>query len=198
MSTGFLDTLIGTLKITAEKGKITEITLLREAAKERELAQGKALKTAREAAQAQAEVHEAAKEREAAQAQAEHFDTREDEDQIQQAKLQLTEYFAGNRRDFQLDIELHGTDFQKKVWRVLLDVPFGETLSYTQVAEKAGSPKAQRAAGNAIGKNPLLIVVPCHRIIRSDGGLGGFSAGIENKIILQKIEGISGNEKRGF
>jgi len=113
-----------------------------------------------------------------------------DKSAIGEAKKQLAEYFAGSRQEFDLDIELRGTDFQKAVWTVLRAIPYGRTLSYAEVAAAAGKPKAQRAAGNAVGKNPLLIVVPCHRVIKADGSLGGFSSGIDAKIILQKTEGI--------
>lgn len=118
----------------------------------------------------------------------------EDGAAIERAKTQLTEYFDSKRQEFDLDIELRGTDFQKSVWNVLRTIPYGRTMSYAQVAAAAGRPKAQRAAGSNIGKNPLLIVVPCHRVIKADGSLGGFGAGIENKIILQEIEGILRDE----
>ena len=119
-----------------------------------------------------------------------------DEQIIKSAKKQLTEYFDGNRQTFDLDIELCGTEFQKSVWQVLMEIPYGRTMSYAEVAAAAGRPKAQRAAGSNIGKNPLLIVVPCHRVISADGSLGGFSAGIENKVILHRIENIN-LKKRG-
>ena len=118
----------------------------------------------------------------------------EDGAAIERAKTQLTEYFDSKRQEFDLDIELRGTDFQKSVWNVLRTIPYGRTMSYAQVAAAAGRPKSQRAAGSNIGKNPLLIVVPCHRVIKADGSLGGFGAGIENKIILQEIEGILRDE----
>ncbi|MBQ6900660.1 MAG: methylated-DNA--[Firmicutes bacterium] len=120
----------------------------------------------------------------------EEFTDELDCSEIMKAKKQLTEYFDGNRQTFDLNIELRGTDFQVAVWNVLMTIPYGQTMSYGQVAAAAGKPKAQRAAGSNIGKNPLLIVVPCHRVISGDGSLGGFSSGIENKIILQKIENI--------
>lgn len=161
MSKGFLDTPIGTLEIKAESGKIIGIDAVH------------------------VEPNCAAICR-----TSEMYAAEQDEFEIGRVKAQLTEYFAGKRRDFDVDIEFRGTDFQKKVWQTLLAIPYGKTMSYAQVAEAAGSPGAQRAAGSAIGKNPLLIVVPCHRVIRSDGGLGGFSAGIENKLILQRIENI--------
>ena len=113
-----------------------------------------------------------------------------DEDAINETKKQLYEYFSGLRKEFSLDIELRGTDFQKSVWNVLQTIPYGKTMSYAEVAAAAGKPAGQRAAGNAVGKNPLLIVVPCHRVIRTDGSIGGFSSGIDAKIILQKTEGI--------
>jgi len=120
----------------------------------------------------------------------EEFTDELDCSEIIKAKKQLTEYFDGNRQTFDLNIELRGTDFQVAVWNVLMTIPYGQTMSYGHVAAAAGRPKAQRAAGSNIGKNPLLIVVPCHRVISGDGSLGGFSSGIENKIILQKLEGI--------
>ena len=119
-----------------------------------------------------------------------------DEQIIKSAKKQLTEYFDGSRQTFDLDIDLRGTEFQKSVWQVLMEIPYGRTMSYAEVAAAAGRPKAQRAAGSNIGKNPLLIVVPCHRVISADGSLGGFSAGIENKVILHRIENINLKKER--
>lgn len=109
---------------------------------------------------------------------------------LEEVKGQILEYFDGKRTTFDFEIEPEGTEFQKDVWQVLRTIPYGQTLSYKQVAEAVGRPDAQRACGTAIGKNPILIAIPCHRVIKSDGTLGGFSAGLENKVILHKLEGI--------
>lgn len=103
---------------------------------------------------------------------------------------QLNEYFAGQRRQFDLPLDFEGTDFQQKVWQVLLSIPFGETRSYKQIAEQIGNPKAVRAVGAANGKNPISIIAPCHRVIGASGKLVGFAGGLENKDILLKIERI--------
>ena len=94
---------------------------------------------------------------------------------------QLNEYFEGNRTDFQFKINPNGTDFQKKVWEELLKIPFGKTASYQEVTNNLGDPKAIRAVANANGKNPLWIVVPCHRVIGSDGFLTGYAGGLWRK-----------------
>ena len=92
---------------------------------------------------------------------------------------QLKEYFNAERRVFDVPLAPQGTAFQRSVWSKLAELPFGETRSYGDIAAAIGKPAACRAAGNAVGKNPILIIIPCHRIIRSDGALGGFSAGNE-------------------
>lgn len=102
----------------------------------------------------------------------------------------LTEYLRGDRRDFSIPIEPSGTDFQVKVWKKLMEIPYGEKRSYKEVAEAIGNPRAYQAVGSAIGKNPLLLVIPCHRVLTSEGKLGGFSAGLENKKFLLKLESI--------
>jgi len=104
---------------------------------------------------------------------------------------QLNEYFAGQRRQFDLPLDFEGTDFQQKVWQALLSIPFGETRSYKQIAEQIGNPKAVRAVGAANGKNPISIIAPCHRVIGASGKLVGFAGGLENKDILLKIERIN-------
>lgn len=111
-------------------------------------------------------------------------------DLLKQAAEQLNAYFAGKLRQFDLPLAMKGTPFQVAVWQWLRIIPYGETRSYLDVAKGIGRPQAVRAVGNAVGRNPFLIVVPCHRIIGTDGGLHGFSAGIERKIWLQKREGI--------
>ncbi|WP_374572508.1 methylated-DNA--[protein]-cysteine S-methyltransferase [Acinetobacter sp.] len=104
---------------------------------------------------------------------------------------QLNEYFAGQRRQFDLPLDFEGTDFQQEVWQALLSIPFGETRSYKQIAEQIGNPKAVRAVGAANGKNPISIIAPCHRVIGASGKLVGFAGGLENKDILLKIEHIN-------
>ena len=108
---------------------------------------------------------------------------------IRQAQLQLSEYFAGRRRSFQLPLAPHGTDFQTAVWQALARIPFGELRSYRDIAQEIGRPSAVRAVGAANGRNPLPIVVPCHRVIGSDGSLTGFAGGLDAKRILLDIEG---------
>jgi methylated-DNA-[protein]-cysteine S-methyltransferase len=104
---------------------------------------------------------------------------------------QLSEYFSGKRRKFEFGVSLlEGTDFEKTVWKQLARIPFGETRSYGELARAAGVPGAARAVGRAMGKNPLPIVLPCHRVIRSDGSLGGFGMGIDAKQDLLKLEGV--------
>lgn len=107
-------------------------------------------------------------------------------------KNQILEYLAGERKSFD-HLELlnpEGTDFQKSVWQALLKIPYGKTSTYKELANEIGKPKAMRAVGTAVGKNPFLIIVPCHRVIKSDGNLGGFAYGSEVKRKLLKIEGF--------
>ncbi|WP_186127475.1 methylated-DNA--[protein]-cysteine S-methyltransferase [Burkholderia gladioli] len=101
---------------------------------------------------------------------------------------QLREYFAGQRTDFALDIEFHGTEFQKRVWNALLTIPFGETRSYRDIAVQVGNHKATRAVGAANGRNPLSIVAPCHRVIGASGELTGFAGGKDKKAALLALE----------
>ena len=105
-----------------------------------------------------------------------------------EAERQLSEYFAGERTQFDLPLQLDGTEFQKKVWQVLRDIPFGKTKSYLDVARTVGSPDASRAVGAANGKNPLSIVVPCHRVVGANGALTGFAGGLETKAALLAFE----------
>lgn len=97
------------------------------------------------------------------------------------AALQLGEYFNGRRREFKLPLRMQGTEFQQRAWRSLLEIPYGETRSYGQQARRIGNPNASRAVGLANGRNPIPIVVPCHRIIGADGSLTGFGGGLERK-----------------
>ena len=105
------------------------------------------------------------------------------------AEQQLAEYFAGNRRVFDLPLDFHGTEFQKKVWAALLTIPFGETRSYAEIAAAIGQPTASRAVGAANGKNPISIIAPCHRVIGANGELTGFAGGVEAKAQLLALEG---------
>ncbi|MCX7551404.1 methylated-DNA--[protein]-cysteine S-methyltransferase [Xanthomarina sp. F2636L] len=101
--------------------------------------------------------------------------------ELEDCVQQLTEYFEGSRTDFDLELHPEGTDFQKRVWDALLKIPFGKTLSYLELSKQLGDVKAIRAVANANGKNPLWIVVPCHRVIGSDGSLTGYAGGLHRK-----------------
>ncbi|GAB5473353.1 MAG: methylated-DNA--[protein]-cysteine S-methyltransferase [Maribacter sp.] len=100
---------------------------------------------------------------------------------LEDGAYQLKEYFDGKRKDFTLDLNPQGTDFQKRVWQALLDIPFGKTTSYLELSKTLGDVKAIRAVAAANGKNPLWIVVPCHRVIGSDGSLTGYAGGLHRK-----------------
>ena len=104
------------------------------------------------------------------------------------AMEQLREYFSGQRKQFELPYELRGTEFQKKVWAALEAIPYGQTRSYREIAQAVGNPKAVRAVGAANGKNPMWIVVPCHRVIGADRGLTGYAGGVELKRALLELE----------
>jgi len=106
------------------------------------------------------------------------------------AASQLREYFDGNRQQFDLPLDPHGTDFQKKVWLCLRQIPFGQTRSYGDIARQIGMPSASRAVGAANGRNPIPIIVPCHRVIGANGTLTGFGGGLENKALLLSLEGV--------
>jgi methylated-DNA-[protein]-cysteine S-methyltransferase len=106
---------------------------------------------------------------------------RRDDGAFAEARKQLTEYFNGKRADFDFLLAPEGTSFQRKVWNALCDIPYGETISYGELARRIGQPTAARAVGLANGSNPLPIVVPCHRVIGADGSLTGFGGGIERK-----------------
>ena len=102
---------------------------------------------------------------------------------------QLREYFAGERRAFDLALELEGTDFQREVWSALLEIPYGEVVTYGALAESLGRAGASRAVGSANGANPVPVLVPCHRVVAAGGSLGGYSAGLERKRQLLELEG---------
>ncbi|ADQ07916.1 methylated-DNA/protein-cysteine methyltransferase [Caldicellulosiruptor hydrothermalis 108] len=122
------------------------------------------------------------------------FVSRKDEGEVispvvREAILQLEEYFEGKRTTFELKLQLQGTEFQKRVWNELIKVHFGSVISYRELAKKVGKLQGARAVGNAVGKNPAVIIVPCHRVVKSDLSLGGFSGGLEKKIWLLSHEG---------
>jgi methylated-DNA-[protein]-cysteine S-methyltransferase len=105
------------------------------------------------------------------------------------AKEQLEEYFAGKRKNFDMPIGLGGTDFQRKVWMEVAKIPFGQTTTYMKLSQKLGNPAAIRAVGAAIGANPILVILPCHRILGSDGSLTGYAGGLDRKKALLELEG---------
>lgn len=107
---------------------------------------------------------------------------------LTEAFRQLEEYFRGERKNFDLPLELHGTDFQRRVWQELLKIPYGETVSYKNIAERVGNPYAARAVGMANHNNPIAIIVPCHRVIGADGRLGGYAGGVDFKVALLALE----------
>ncbi len=110
---------------------------------------------------------------------------------IQRVKKQFEEYFNGTRKTFDIPLSPEGTEFQKKVWTELLNIPYGETTTYQQMANKLGDPKVIRAAASANGKNPISIVIPCHRVIGSDGSLTGYAGGLHRKKWLLELESPS-------
>lgn len=112
----------------------------------------------------------------------------EETELLNDAAKQLTDYLAGKRKDFELPLSPEGTEFQKAVWEALLTIPYGETRTYKQIAEQIGNPKACRAVGMANNKNPISIIVPCHRVIGSNGRLVGYGGGLEVKKKLLELE----------
>lgn len=111
--------------------------------------------------------------------------------ELKPAVDQLTEYFEGKRTHFKLNLNPEGTEFQKKVWKKLEEIPFGKTISYQQIANQLGDPKVIRAAASANGKNPIAIIIPCHRVIGSDGSLTGYAGGLHRKKWLLEHESPS-------
>jgi methylated-DNA-[protein]-cysteine S-methyltransferase len=112
-----------------------------------------------------------------------------------QTERQLDEYFAGRRKTFTVALDMRGTRFQKDVWEALLAIPFGETRNYGQLAQQLGNPRATRAVGAANGRNPVSIIVPCHRVIGSSGKLTGFAGGLEAKARLLSLEKPFGGKR---
>ena len=109
-------------------------------------------------------------------------------DVIKRAAVQITEYLSGRRREFDVKVEPEGTDFQKRVWAALRTIPYGHTCSYSHIAQIAGNPKACRAVGMANNKNPVSIIIPCHRVIGKSGALVGYGGGLELKKYLLDME----------
>lgn len=107
---------------------------------------------------------------------------------VNQAMAELNEYFAGRRKLFDIPIQMAGTEFQTGVWHALCEIPYGETATYLEIAEKIGNRKGVRAVAQAIGVNPIAVIVPCHRVIGTDGSLVGFAGGLEAKKILLQLE----------
>lgn len=107
---------------------------------------------------------------------------------IKEAHLQFSEYLKGERKEFDIAFRMKGTKFQKQVWTALCEIPYGETRSYKQIAEAIGNPKAVRAVGMANNRNPLLVVVPCHRVIGANGQLVGYAGGLDKKEFLLRLE----------
>lgn len=107
---------------------------------------------------------------------------------VKTVKTQLDEYFIGQRKIFNIKLTPEGTEFQKIVWKALREIPYGKTKSYSEIAETIGNKKAQRAVGSACNKNPVIIIIPCHRVISKNGNLGGFAYGNSVKQVLLDIE----------
>ncbi|MCL2080331.1 MAG: methylated-DNA--[protein]-cysteine S-methyltransferase [Oscillospiraceae bacterium] len=124
------------------------------------------------------------------------FGAREKSSLTDMAACQLGEYFARERKEFDLPLDPGGTDFQKAVWTALREISFGETRTYKQIAEMIGKPKACRAVGMANNKNPIWIVIPCHRVIGADGSLVGYGGGLKMKEKLLNLEGARNTARR--
>lgn len=116
---------------------------------------------------------------------------REDRSRFTDVIRQFDEYFAGTRTSFDLTYRVPGTDFQKSVWREIAKIPYGACITYKDIAEAIGRPKAVRAVGTAVGSNPISIAVPCHRVLATSGKLGGYAGGLESKRMLLAVENIA-------
>jgi methylated-DNA-[protein]-cysteine S-methyltransferase len=115
-------------------------------------------------------------------------DWQEDDEAFADARGQLDEYFDGRRTDFDLQLAVEGSSFQRRVWRALQDIPYGETISYGEQARRLGPPATPRNVGATNGRNPISIIVPCHRVVGSDGSLTGYGGGLERKRLLLDLE----------
>ncbi len=114
-----------------------------------------------------------------------------EDDTLRKVKGQLAEYFAGNKTSFTVPLAPAGTNFQQNVWRQLQAIPYGTTISYRQLAHRLGDPRCIRAAARANGQNPIAIIIPCHRVIGSDGRLTGYAGGLDKKAFLLNLEGAT-------
>jgi methylated-DNA-[protein]-cysteine S-methyltransferase len=115
-----------------------------------------------------------------------------DDPLLKEAALQLRDYFAGRRTQFELPLDLQGTPFQQIVWQALLRIPAGGTCTYAAIAREVGAPQAVRAVGAAVGRNPVSVIVPCHRVLGHDGSLTGYAGGLHRKQALLQLEGVDG------
>lgn len=113
---------------------------------------------------------------------------RPDDPLLSEAATQITDYFAGRRTHFELPLDLHGSPFQRSVWQALRDIECGATRSYAEIAHRIGSPLAVRAVGAAVGRNPVSVIVPCHRVLGSSGQLTGYAGGLDRKRALLALE----------
>lgn len=107
---------------------------------------------------------------------------------LEQTAEQLREYFSGKRKDFSLPLRLAGTEFQERVWREIARIPYGQTITYSDLAKRAGAPRAIRAAGTTTGRNPVSIIIPCHRVVGKNGAMCGFAGGLKRKQYLLALE----------
>ncbi|MBW0001738.1 MAG: methylated-DNA--[protein]-cysteine S-methyltransferase [Verrucomicrobia bacterium] len=110
---------------------------------------------------------------------------------LKQTACELAEYFSGSRTAFSVPLRYEGTSFQQAIWRQISAIPFGRTISYSELAQRAGAPNAPRAAGTATGQNPLSILVPCHRVVGSNGGMHGYAGGLDRKRRLLQLETVT-------
>ncbi|MEK7563938.1 MAG: methylated-DNA--[protein]-cysteine S-methyltransferase, partial [Patescibacteria group bacterium] len=110
---------------------------------------------------------------------------------LEQCLYEMEEYFSARRRAFSVPLVMRGTDFQQRVWDALLEVPFGQTVTYGQLAKEIGNAGAVRAVGTAVGDNPLAIIIPCHRVLPASGGIGNYASGSDKKEWLLKHEGVA-------
>ena len=107
---------------------------------------------------------------------------------LKEAAQQLQDYFAGKRNKFSIPLRLEGTEFQKKIWKQIARIPYGQTISYSDLAKNAGNPEAIRAAGTSTGRNPIAIIIPCHRVVGKNGAMCGFGGGLPRKKFLLNLE----------
>lgn len=115
---------------------------------------------------------------------------------LEEVASQISDYFAGRRSSFDVPLDLRGTDFQRDVWRELQRIGYGKTTSYGELARKVGRPRGARAVGAAVGRNPISIIVPCHRVVGSDGRLTGFAGGLTSKTRLLELESTVGRSAK--